>query len=142
MSRDQTPQRPYLYRALHEWMTDNGETPHIVADARYSGTVVPSDFVKDGRIVLNISYAATQALELGNDAIRFRARFAGRPFDVCVPAMAVLAIYSRESGEGMVFGDSPSPDPVSADDDGSAAVDAEASAQSEKPGRTHLRVIK
>lgn len=138
-----TPQRPYLYRALHEWMSDNGHTPQIVVDAKHDGTIVPLEFVNDGRIVLNISYAATQDLVLGNDAVEFQARFGGNPFDVSVPAAAVLAIYARETGEGMVFAENP---PAGEADDGESGEDAaSAEVDSDRPGkpdRSHLRVIK
>jgi stringent starvation protein B len=97
------PKRPYLVRALHEWMTDGNLTPHLVVDATLPGVRVPEKFVEDGRIVLNISYSATQALTLGNERIAFSARFGGTPHQVEVPIAAVLGIYARESGEGLVF---------------------------------------
>ena len=112
--------RPYLIRAMHEWMSDNGHTPHLVVDAGMAGVVVPDEHVQDGRIVLNISYSAAHALQLDNDAVSFRARFGGNPFDVCVPVRSILGIYARETGQGMVFSDgSPeSPDPEPGPDDG------------------------
>jgi stringent starvation protein B len=97
------PKRPYLVRALHEWMTDAGLTPHLVVDAGQPGVKVPERFVENGRIVLNVSHSATQALLLGNERIVFQARFGGSPFAVDVPLPAVLGIYARESGEGLVF---------------------------------------
>jgi stringent starvation protein B len=115
-------------------MSDNGHTPHIVVDATDERTVVPTDFVEDGRIVLNVSYAATQGLVLGNDAVTFRARFGGNPFEVSVPASAVLAIYARETGEGMVFGENLR--------EGGSDGAGEESSGAEKPDRSHLRVIK
>lgn len=90
-------------RALHEWMTDGNLTPHLVVDATQPGVRVPEKFVENGRIVLNISYSATQALTLGNERIVFSARFGGAPHQVDVPIAAVLGIYARESGEGLVF---------------------------------------
>ncbi|MEL7535999.1 MAG: ClpXP protease specificity-enhancing factor [Pseudomonadota bacterium] len=110
--------RPYLVRAMHEWMTDNGHTPHIVVDATHPDVVVPSEHVNDGKIILNISHSAAHGLAMNNDAIRFRARFSGRPFDVAVPVKAVLGIYARETGQGMIFspgGDQPRP-PTGSDD--------------------------
>ncbi len=106
------PRRPYLLRALHEWITDSGETPHIVVDAAGEGVTVPRQYVKDGKIVLNISYNATQLLKLGNDFVSFEARFGGAGFAVQVPVRAVLGIYARETGQGMIFpeGDA-DPDP-------------------------------
>jgi stringent starvation protein B len=107
------PRRPYLLRALHEWISDSGETPHIVVDAAAEGVVVPRQYVKDGKIVLNVSFSATQALKLGNDAVSFEARFSGASFAVHVPVRAVLGIYARETGQGMIFpeGDA-DPDPT------------------------------
>jgi stringent starvation protein B len=107
------PRRPYLLRAIHEWISDSGETPHIVVDAAAEGVVVPRQYVKDGKIVLNVSFSATSALTLGNDAVSFEARFGGASFQVHVPVRAVLGIYARETGQGMIFpeGDA-DPDPT------------------------------
>lgn len=107
------PRRPYLLRALHEWISDSGETPHIVVDAAAEGVVVPRQYVKDGKIVLNVSFSATSTLKLGNDAVSFEARFGGASFQVHVPVRAVLGIYARETGQGMIFpeGDA-DPDPT------------------------------
>ncbi|HUO95456.1 MAG TPA: ClpXP protease specificity-enhancing factor [Steroidobacteraceae bacterium] len=107
-----TPRRPYLLRAMHEWMTDNGQTPHLVVDAALEGVVVPRQYVKDGKIVLNVGYAATAGLAIKNDLITFSARFSGVAFDVSLPVQAVLGIYARETGQGMIFSDDePAPDP-------------------------------
>jgi stringent starvation protein B len=100
-----TSQRPYLLRAMHAWITDNGHTPYLVVDATVDGVDVPQAYVRDGKIVLNVSYTATSSLELGNDAVVFQARFGGMPHRVHVPLGAVLGIYARESGRGMVFSD-------------------------------------
>src|SRR6187402_1935408 len=100
-------QRPYLLRALYEWIADNGMTPHVLVDARMPGVRVPAHAVKDGRIVLNIAERAVAKLELGNDAIRFTARFAGVSQAVMVPLEAVIAVYSRETGQGMAMPDEP-----------------------------------
>ena len=102
-------QRPYLLRALYEWIADNGMTPHVLVDARMPGVRVPAHAVKDGRIVLNIAERAVAKLELGNDAVRFTARFAGVSQSVMVPLDAVIAIYSRETGQGMAMPDEPRP---------------------------------
>ena len=106
-----TSRRPYLVRAMHEWMTDNGQTPHIVVDATLSGVEVPAGSVKDGRIVLNVSWQATQGLRLGNDLIEFSARFGGVPHAVRLPVAAVLGIYARETGQGLVFQDESDTEP-------------------------------
>ena len=84
-------------------MTDNGQTPHLVVDATQPGVAVPEQHVQDGRIILNVSYSATSRLELANDEISFDARFGGVPRTVRVPLAAVLGIYARETGEGLVF---------------------------------------
>lgn len=95
--------RPYLVRAMHEWITDNGQTPHLVVDASVAGVEVPAASVQDGRIILNVSWQATEGLKLGNEAIEFAARFAGRSQAVRIPEQAVLGIYARETGQGMLF---------------------------------------
>ena len=98
--------RPYLLRAMHEWMGDAGFTPHIIVDAGRSGVEVPNAYIKDGKIVLNVSLNATQRLQILNHGIDFDARFAGVVHHVRVPMVAVLGIYARETGEGMVFNES------------------------------------
>lgn len=97
--------RPYLLRAVHEWITDRGDTPQIVVDAERQGVRVPTDGIKDGRIVLNISYQATRNLELGRKSLRFEARFGGEARLVTVPVEAVLCVFSRETGQGVVLTD-------------------------------------
>ena len=109
-------QRPYLLRAMHEWMTDNALTPHIVADASLARLALPPEHVKDNRIVLNISYAATRGLVIGNDSLSFEARFNGAPRTLHVPLDAVLGIYARENGQGMVFSEEKGPEPPPSDD--------------------------
>ncbi len=99
------------------WISDNGETPHIVVDASQEGVQVPSQYVTDGKVVLNIGGSATQALNISNDTVEFSARFGGVPFPVYVPVRAVLGIYARESGEGMIFTDTEG-DPPSGNDGG------------------------
>ena len=97
------PKRPYLLRAMHQWITDCGNTPHVIVDAGREGAEVPRAYVKDGKIVLNLSEGATQRLRLGADVVEFDARFAGVVHHVRFPVSAVLGIYARETGEGMVF---------------------------------------
>ena len=101
--------RPYLIRALYEWCTDNGFTPYVAVQVDDS-VQVPREYVKNGEIVLNISFDATSSLKLGNDFIEFKARFAGTAREISVPVGRVIAIYARENGQGMAF---PAP-PVSA----------------------------
>ena len=104
--------RPYLIRAVYDWAADNGYTPHLLIAADAEGVVVPREYVKEGRITLNISPMAVQNLDLKRNPIRFFARFGGQPFDVQVPAGAVLAVFARENGEGIVFGEVEPPDPT------------------------------
>lgn len=126
-----TSRRPYLIRAMHEWMADNGQTPHLVVDATAAGVEIPSGHARDGRIVLNIGENATSNLILGNEIVAFEARFGGQPFHVKLPIPAVLGIYARESGQGMIFsGENEGPEPPDQNPD-------------DAPGnKPHLRVVK
>lgn len=104
--------RPYLLRAMHEWITDNAQTPHLVVDASAEGVAVPRQYVQEGKIILNVSHTATSGLVMNNEAVRFRARFGAITHDVTVPMAAVLGIYARETGQGMIFSEAdPSPPP-------------------------------
>ena len=110
---ESTSTRPYLIRALYEWCTDNGFTPYVAVLA--DDTVrVPREYVKNGEIVLNISFDATSSLKLGNEFIEFKARFAGTAREIMVPISRVIAIYARENGQGMAF---PVPVATTANDD-------------------------
>jgi stringent starvation protein B len=101
-AKDSPSTRPYLIRGLYEWCTDNGFTPFVAV--LVDETVrVPNEYVKDGEIVLNISFDATSSLKLGNDYIEFKGRFGGVARDILVPVDRVLAIYARENGQGMAF---------------------------------------
>lgn len=126
-----TSSRPYLIRALYQWIVDNGMTPYILVDAEAPGAIVPAEFVQDGKIVLNIAPMAVQALILADDIITFNARFSGESMDLSIPVGNVLAVYAKENGQGMMFGDESgsSPDPSSPVDD----------SKSKKPT---LRVVK
>ncbi len=98
-----TPRRPYLLRAFYDWLLDNQLTPHLVVDVICPGVQVPMGFARDGQIVLNIAPQAVGNLELGDDEVRFNARFSGVPRQVSVPIAAVQAIYARENGAGSLF---------------------------------------
>ena len=124
-----TSSRPYLVRAIHEWILDNEITPHLLVDIEGDGVEVPAQQGQNGKIVLNISPQAVEGLMLGNDAIGFRARFGGISTDVYVPVTSVLAIYAKENGRGMVF---------SEDEDGPAPEEADA--KSDK--RPSLKIVK
>lgn len=132
-----TPNRPYLIRALYEWLADNNQTPYLLVNAEYDDVQVPFDYVEDGRIVLNISMTAVRDLQLDNAAITFNARFGGRPMQVYVPPAAVLGIYSRENGQGMLF---PEEDVAADNDDGPPPEPPKK--KSSKNSRPALRVVK
>lgn len=100
-----TASRPYLIRAIYEWITDNDMTPYMLVDASAEGVVVPTQYVENGKIILNVSQGATQSLQLENDGIYFSARFSGKPMNIDIPIEAALAIYAKENGRGMVFSD-------------------------------------
>ena len=102
-------QRPYLLRALYEWISDNGMTPHILVDAGLPGVRVPAHTVKDGRVVLNIAERAVVRLVIDNESVSFSARFSGASYPVQVPISAVLAVYARETGQGMALPEDPHP---------------------------------
>lgn len=96
---------------MHEWISDSDQTPHIVVDASLQGVEVPRQYVQGGKIILNVSNSATSNLSLGNDVVRFRARFGAVTHDVLVPIHAVLGIYARETGQGMIFSEADAPPP-------------------------------
>jgi stringent starvation protein B len=134
------PTKPYLIRALYEWCTDSGLTPYLTVkvDAQ---TRVPMEYVKNGEIVLNVSADATHRLTLGNDVIQFSARFNGASRECSIPVTAVVGIFARENGQGLVF---PAEPPAAADE-------TTAAAEGEPPppeppaaptGRPRLQVIK
>lgn len=107
-----TSSRPYLIRALYQWIVDNGVTPYILVDASVEGVSAPAQYIQDGKIVLNIAPMAVRSLVLADEHISFNARFGGHSTDIFVPVSAVLAIYARENGQGMMFNDEPrSPEP-------------------------------
>jgi len=137
--------RPYLLRAMHEWISDSGHTPHLVVDAGVTGVDVPRQFVKDGKIVLNVSWSATAQLKLGNDAVTFSGRFGGASMMVFVPVNAVLAIYARETGQGMIFSDD-EPAPSGAEPPGEKPEPPKEPPKGPRPvgggGRAKLKVVK
>jgi len=139
-------QRPYLLRAMHEWMADNHLTPHIVVDASADGLRAPAGLDGDGKLILNISYAATRSLSLGNDVICFEARFSGVPHQVRVPIAAVLGIYARENGQGMAFVPDDTPPGGGPDTGGPDGTrrhrEVAKKPESAKPARPALKVVK
>lgn len=141
-----TSNRPYLIRAMYEWINDNGMTPYILVDAGHAGVVVPQQAVKDGRVILNIAARAVTQLSLGDAEIHFLARFGGVSQSVRVPVAAVQAIYAQESGQGMAL-----PEEASAPALGAPQAEPPAVDQEEPPDKTpsgggrrgpRLRVVK
>lgn len=115
-----TPRRPYLLRAHYEWLLDNDLTPHLVVDVTAPNINVPMEFARDGQIVLNVAPRAVGNFEITNENVSFNARFGGVPRQVYVPMAAIMAVYARENGAGMMF-------------EPEAAYDAELLPSSEEP---------
>lgn len=129
-----TSSRPYLVRAMYQWIADNGMTPHLLAEASAEGIQVPAEHVQNGKIILNIAPMAISNLILGDEEITFSARFSGKSFAIYIPIDAVLAIYAKENGQGMMF----------SEDDGavSSSDDDDPEPDPDKPKRPALRVVK
>ncbi len=134
--------RPYLIRAIYDWIVDNGLTPHVLVNAMADGALVPQDYVKDGQITLNVAPSAVKNLSMeGNESMSFSARFRGIPCDVNIPYRAVLGIFARENGQGMMFAPE---DDVPPPGDGSPVARGN-TGNSGKPsgkGKPRLRVVK
>lgn len=127
-----TPSRPYLIRAIYQWIVDNGATPHLLVDASSPGVQVPHEYVENNKIILNVGPLAAHGLKLGNDQVEFSARFSGKSLPVVVPTQGVLAIYARENGQGMVF-----------NEERTAEKKRHTGEQREqKPNKPQLRVVK
>ena len=127
-----TSLKPYLIRALYDWIIDNEMTPYLLVNAEHPDAILPEAFIENNQIVLNIRPAAIQNLSLGDDDVEFHARFSGQPMHVIAPVKAILAIYAQENGQGMVF------DPSDEKDD------APSSLEDKKPTvkRPQLRIVK
>ena len=137
-----TSRRPYILRALYEWIVDNNLTPHLLVNAMREDVEVPQDYVKDGQIVLNITPNAVQGLLLGNDVITFNARFDKIPTNVSVPIEAVMGIYAPENGQGVMFEDEDG-HPLPPDPSGSSVGGSVSSLSSPRPkGKPSLKVVK
>ncbi|EQM71011.1 stringent starvation protein B [Pseudomonas alcaligenes] len=136
--------RPYLVRALYEWIVDNNCTPHLLVNAEFAGVQVPAGYANDGQIVLNVSPSAVRHLHMDNDAVSFEGRFGGVAHNLYIPAAAIMAIYARENGQGMVFDLEPpvvDEDDQGPEDDGPSGGDP--SSGSPRPsGRPSLKVVK
>lgn len=137
-----TPSRPYLIRAIYEWIVDNDLTPHVVINTTILGVNVPKEHIENDRIVLNISPMAIDLLDISNHTIRFDARFSGRVVHISAPISAITAIYSKENGRGMMFGEDD--DPFSGDD-GNGGGGKGGGTPPRPPtggGKPHLKVVK
>lgn len=138
--------RPYLLRAIYDWISDNNLTPYILVDAGFAGVRVPPQVIKNGQVVLNLAMRAVVNLDMGNEWISFQARFSGVSQSIQIPVTAVLALYAQENGQGMMFpadeegGDTPPP--LAPQPDAPAPAPAEGSGNKPKRGAPHLRVIK
>lgn len=135
-----TSSRPYLIRAIYDWLLDNSLTPYLMVDASYPEVSVPQQYVKDNKIILNTSPTAVSGMAMGNKVIEFKARFSGIPHHIYVPVMAVQAIYAYENGRGMVFNEDE--DDLPPDTNGPNSSDGSPPASDGKGGRSHLRVVK
>lgn len=124
-----TPSQPYLVRAIYEWIVDNELTPYVLVDAVDDASHVPRQYVENGKIVLNLGPTAVNDLELANDYIAFNARFSGKAMNVSFPVASVLAIYSKENGQGMVFNESDGENPPPG-------------SETDNSGRPNLKLVK
>jgi stringent starvation protein B len=125
-----TSLKPYLIRSIYEWITDNDLTPYLLVDAENSDAILPQQFIEDGKIVLNIRPEAVQGLTLGNEEIQFNARFSGKPMHIVTPIVAVMAIYAKENGKGMIF------------DQENEESDKTPPPENKPPARPILRIVK
>lgn len=132
-----SPSRPYLLRAIFDWLIENDQTPYMLVDAEAADVMVPLEHVQDGKIILNISLTATRGLELTNDAVSFNARFSGVSMDVYVPIYAALALYSKENGRGMMF-----PEEGEEYSQISNLQTEKEIVKKEKPQKPHLTIVK
>lgn len=137
--------RPYLIRALYEWIVDNDCTPHMLVNAEFPAVQVPQGFASDGQIVLNVSPSAVRHLHMDNEAVSFDGRFGGTSHTLYVPTGAILGIYARENGQGMVFDLEPGPaeEELSATDEDGSGDETPPDGQPPRPtGRPSLKVVK
>lgn len=152
-----TSSKPYLFRATVEWIEDNGLTPHIVVDANIPGVVVPTEYVKDGEIVLNVSTNSIKLYVSDNETFNFSASFSGKYMDIFLPMTSIKAVFARENQQGMFFNERIVPEPAEAqdekpdaiagegfDNDSSPSSDTTENPQPKKPTKksSHLKVIK
>lgn len=128
-----TSNRPYLLRALYEWIADNHMTPHVLVEAGAEGVDVPDQAIQKGKVILNIDQAAVRQLDVGNEWLTFKARFSGSEYNVTVPIDAVLAIYAKENGQGMMF---------ALEDESTPPTDPDPDGDRRPARRPHLKIVK
>lgn len=131
-----TPSRPYFVRAVYEWILDNNLTPYLLVNAGYPHAQVPQEYIKDGRIILNLAPSAIRNLHMGNEQVEFSARFGGQTRNLFVPIGSILAIYAKENGKGMFFDENEMPPPEPANPVGDEG------ARPKPGGKPSLKVIK
>lgn len=146
-SAGMTSNRPYLLRAIYDWISDNGLTPYVLVDAGQPGVRVPAHVVKNGQVVLNLAMRAVANLDLGNDRISFQARFSGVSQSIVIPVQAVLALYAQENGQGMMFpadeNDSPAANAAEQPENANEGPESTGGDDDRpKRGAPHLRVVK
>jgi len=124
-----TSLKPYLIRSIYDWIIDNSLTPHLLVDASHPHAILPEDYIEDGKIVLNIRPEAIQGLSLGNTTVEFNTRFNGLSMHITAPVPAILAIYAKENGKGMVF-------------DQEEENNEPPPPENPPPKRSHLRIVK
>jgi stringent starvation protein B len=133
------PKRPYLLRAFYDWIVDSELTPYVLVNADVDGVAVPGEYVRDGKIVLNVSPSAVRELAMDDTALACNGRFGGRAFAIYLPMASIQAIYAKETGEGMVFEAETFPEPP---DGGGSGPDKSGDDSSDKPAGGHLKVVK
>jgi len=133
-----TSSRPYLLRAVYEWIADNDMTPFVVVNANFPGVSVPNEHVEDGKIILNVSETAVRKLIVSNEAMEFDARFSGVVYRIYAPIAAISAIYARENGRGIIFED----DDSAVSEGGGAPLPASSKAPVAKKGKPNLTIVK
>ncbi len=139
-----TSNKPYLIRALYEWLVDNDATPHIMVNTTIADVMIPSGIDKDGQVVLNIATRSVQGLEIENTHVAFTARFSGAAHNIYIPINAIMAIYSMEDGQGMMFAEDMSTKADSVDENTAASKssvkkDVKKRSEKKKPG---LKIVK
>lgn len=128
-----SPTRPYMARAIYEWICDNQLTPYLLVDATQPNTMVPEQFIQDGQITLNLAPHAVHAFHMSNDAITFSARFGGVSRDLYIPISAVLGIYARENGQGLFFDPNEYPHIQNTEDDLKSETEQKTAQSKKKP---------